>query len=496
MTTYERAEAAVSAERIDSALAGTKRENRIGSMIPVARTRSPRPAAASRPTWRSSGAATRACGQRCWRRNAIPTAASCCSKVSESGWAASGRNGGFCEASLTHGASNGERHLPKETARLHELGLENIREFGETVRRYGMDCGFQETGMLRVATEEHQVAWLEADAAKDPDAVYMDRERVRTEVNSPVFHAGLWEQEGNVLVQPARLAWELRRVCLELGVEIHEHSPVRDLQAAPDAITLTVGGTTPSDIDETAATVRADRVALASNVFPSLLRRARPFVVPVWDYAIMSDPLTPEQSEALGWVENQGLADMNNRFHYIRKTRDDEGRERILFGGYDALYHYGKQLKDEYYDSEPTYRRLSTHFYGTFPVLGDIGFSHAWGGAIDSCSRFFSFFTRAHGDRVVGSSGYTGLGVGATHFGANVTLDLLDGVDNERTRLKLVRKKPIPSRSRSRGWACASPRQKWRARIVTRASAGCGCRRWTRSGWASTRRECLRSESG
>ena len=443
MTTYERAEAAVSAERIDSALAGTKREP-----YWLDDPRRPDALAPARGSIETDLAIVGGGYTGLWTallaKERDPHRRVVLLEGKRVGWAASGRNGGFCEASLTHGASNGERHLPKETARLHELGLENIREFGETVRRYGMDCGFQETGVLRVATEEHQVAWLEADAAKDPDAVYMDRERVRTEVNSPVFHAGLWEQEGNVLVQPARLAWELRRVCLELGVEIHEHSPVRDLQAAPDAITLAVGGTTPSDVDETVATVRADRVALASNVFPSLLRRARPFVVPVWDYAIMSDPLTPEQSEALGWVENQGLADMNNRFHYIRKTRDDEGRERILFGGYDALYHYGKQLKDEYYDSEPTYRRLVAHFYETFPVLGDIGFSHAWGGAIDSCSRFFSFFTRTHGDRVVGSSGYTGLGVGATRFGANVTLDLLDGVDNERTRLKLVRKKPIP----------------------------------------------------
>jgi len=40
--------------------------------------------------------------------------------------------------------------------------------------------------------------------------------------------------------------------------------------------------------------------------------------------------------------------------------------------------------------------------------------------------------------------GYTGLGVGSSRFGAQVMLDLLDGVDNERTQLSMVRKKPIP----------------------------------------------------
>ena len=39
--------------------------------------------------------------------------------------------------------------------------------------------------------------------------------------------------------------------------------------------------------------------------------------------------------------------------------------------------------------------------------------------------------------------GYTGLGVAATRFGAQVMLDLLDGLDNERTRLEMVRKKPL-----------------------------------------------------
>ncbi len=40
--------------------------------------------------------------------------------------------------------------------------------------------------------------------------------------------------------------------------------------------------------------------------------------------------------------------------------------------------------------------------------------------------------------------GYTGLGVGASRFGARVILDLLDGCQTERTALKMVRTKPLP----------------------------------------------------
>ncbi len=73
------------------------------------------------------------------------------------GWAASGRNGGFCEASLTHGEENGQSRWPDEMDALTRLGLENLDAIELTVARYGMDCDFERTGMLAVAVEPHQV---------------------------------------------------------------------------------------------------------------------------------------------------------------------------------------------------------------------------------------------------------------------------------------------------------------------------------------------------
>jgi glycine/D-amino acid oxidase-like deaminating enzyme len=80
----------------------------------------------------------------------------------------------------------------------------------------------------------------------------------------------------------------------------------------------------------------------------------------------------------------------------------------------------------------------------TFPQLEGIKFTHAWGGAIDTCTRFSPFWKLSKDQRVVSVLGYTGLGVAATRFGAQVMLDLLDGEDNERTRLEMVRRKPLP----------------------------------------------------
>jgi glycine/D-amino acid oxidase-like deaminating enzyme len=351
------------------------------------------------------------------------------------GWAATGRNGGFCEASLTHGQSNGERHLPaKEAARLEELGLENLREIANTISRYGIDCDFEFSGTLNVATEEHQVAWLREDAAMDADVVLFDGQAVQQEVRSPLYLAGLWNKKSTALVNPAKLAWGLQEACLKAGVLVYENTVVQSIASSASAVQLTTA----------TGTIRAQRAALATNVFPSLLKRTRLLTVPVYDYVLMTERLTSQQVESLGWKNGQGIADLNNRFHYYRLATDFEGHSRILFGGYDALYHFGGRLKPEYDQSHATFRRLSAHFFATFPQLAGIKFTHKWGGSIDTCSRFFSFFSTAHKGRVALTAGYTGLGVGASRFGANVMLDLLAGQRTERTSLKMVRKKPLP----------------------------------------------------
>ncbi|MBP3037364.1 FAD-dependent oxidoreductase [Arthrobacter sp. zg-ZUI100] len=358
------------------------------------------------------------------------------------GWAASGRNGGFCEASLTHGDANGEKHLPGEAAQLQKLGRENLAEMAQAISRYGIDCGFELTGSLTVATEEYQVTELAEAAAGDPGLVFLDREAIRREVDSPLYLAGLWDKESTALLNPARLAWGLQRACLAAGVVIHEGTPVRSLHPEPGGVRLATDG----------GTVTARRVALATNAFPSLLRRTRLHTVPVYDYALMTEPLSAGQLAAVGWNNRQGLSDMNNRFHYYRLVDDAPGRTRILFGGYDAVYYFGRSLRPEYDQRRETFERLAAHFRATFPQLDTVAFSHTWGGAVDTCSRFFSFFETAHNKSVAYAAGFTGLGVGATRFAANVLLDLLSGEETERTSLELVRKKPLPFPPEPAAW--------------------------------------------
>jgi glycine/D-amino acid oxidase-like deaminating enzyme len=351
------------------------------------------------------------------------------------GWAASGRNGGFCEYSLTHGLPNGIARFPDELRTLVRLGTENLEAMGVAIAKYGIDCAWERTGELNVATMEWQVTDLrehvEIAAQYGEEQEYLDTDAVRTEVNSPTYLAGIWDRRGCAMLNPAKLAWGLRDACLSLGVQIFEGTRVAGLgsELAGPVLRTSDG-----------RTVSADRVALATNVFTPLIRRIRPYVLPLYDYALMTEPLTEDQMASVGWQNRQGLADWANLYHYYRLTEDN----RILWGGYDVVYHYGNRIAPELDQRPETFVRLAGHFFDTFPQLQGLRFSHAWGGVIDTCARFCAFFGTAHKGRVAYATGFTGLGVGATRFGAHVMLDLLTGQPTEVTELKMVRSKPLP----------------------------------------------------
>lgn len=345
------------------------------------------------------------------------------------GWAASGRNGGFVDASLTHGAHNGKTRWPDEFDHLERLGLENLDGMQADIEKYGMQVDWERNGMLSVATEPHQVQWLR-DAADDGEGEFLNAEQVRAEVDSPTYQAGLFSADSCAIVNPARLVFELARVCAEKGVRIFEHTPAQSIKRDGARVL----------VQTTAGAVAAQRVVLATNVFPGLLRRNRLHTIPVYDYVLGTEPLTDDQLGRIGWRGRQGISDSANQFHYYRLSKDN----RILWGGYDAAYYYGRRVDSTREDRPKSFRKIARHFFLTFPQLEDVRFSHRWSGPIDTNTRFCAHWGTAGRGRIAYVNGFTGLGVGAARFAADVCLDLLDGRRTERTELEMVRKKPLP----------------------------------------------------
>jgi glycine/D-amino acid oxidase-like deaminating enzyme len=351
------------------------------------------------------------------------------------GGGASGRNGGFLVSSLTHGLANGLARFAGEMPTLERLAAENFAGIRDDLAAHGIDAQLEETGELTALLEPHEVAAAEEEAELlrrfGHDVAVLDAAAMRAEVASPTYLGGLWDRTGAGLVHPGLLAAGLRDAALRAGVRIHEHTPAGALSAGRrGAVTVATPG----------GAIRARRVLLATSAYPPLLARLRHFVVPVYDYVLVTEPLSAAQQDALGWRHRQGIGDAGNQFHYYRQTADG----RILWGGYDAVYRRGGPVGAHLDDHDPTFAALSQHFFTTFPQLEGLRFTHRWGGAIDTCSRFSVFFGTAHGGRVAYATGYTGLGVAATRFGARVALDLVDGRRTEATRLRYVRRKPVP----------------------------------------------------
>jgi glycine/D-amino acid oxidase-like deaminating enzyme len=279
------------------------------------------------------------------------------------GSGASGRNGGFLEASLTHGLANGLSRFPDEMGQLEALAAENFNGLRDDLTRHGINCDYETPGVLTVALEPRELDELreEVELARrfGHDVELLDADGVRAQVNSPTYLGAVWDRSGSALMHAE---------------------------------------------------------------------------------ALMTEPLSESQRQAIGWQHRHGISDMGNQFHYYRPTADG----RILYGGYDAVYRYGGDVGPHRDEDDATFATLSQHFFTTFPQLEGLRFSHRWGGAIDTCSRFSVFFGRAYGGRVVYALGYTGLGVGATRFGARVALDLLDGRTTPATQLRMVRRRPVP----------------------------------------------------
>ncbi|MBS1836567.1 MAG: FAD-dependent oxidoreductase [Actinobacteria bacterium] len=347
---------------------------------------------------------------------------------------ASGRNGGFVSASLTHGLANGLARFGRDIDATLAAGRANFDGFLDDVERLGIDARLERNGALWVATEPWCVEALLDDAAAQvlhgEEVEVLDRDATRAEVDSPTYLGGAWVRSGEALVDPARLAWGLADAVRAAGGRIVEATKVTGLQRSGAGVSVRTDR----------GTIRCGSAVLATNAAPSPVRAVNRRIVPVYDHVLATEPLSPAQLDAIGWRHRQGVSDTTNQFHYYRLTEDD----RIVWGGYDAVFHNWARIDERFEERPATFRRLSEHFFTTFPQLEGLRFTHRWAGVIDTSTRFSVSFGTALDGRVAYAVGYTGLGVCASRFGGRVCVELLHCPDSPLLGLDLVRRAPIP----------------------------------------------------
>lgn len=351
-------------------------------------------------------------------------------------YGASGRNAGMLSETVDHSHGLALQHFgPAEAARLAALGEQNAAELVAFIRDRGIACDWEPSGRLMVAlTEAHlEEAGRSVELAERLGIRtfrLLSREAVQGEVHSPLYLGGVAVAGGGIL-DPARFTDGLRREAERAGVRVYERTTVESLAEAGAGVALRANGTV----------LRARRAVLATSAYshhllPGLTHR----FIPLYDYIMVSEPLSPAQWETLGWRHRQGVTDGRTFFNYYRPTADG----RVLWGTSEATYYSGNRVDPSCDHSPAHYESLRHSWRRHFPALADLRWEYAWGGAICSTTRLTPFFGRALGGRACYGLGFTGHGLGSTRLAGRILAHLALDRASDLLGLSLVTKPPFP----------------------------------------------------
>jgi glycine/D-amino acid oxidase-like deaminating enzyme len=334
-------------------------------------------------------------------------------EAQEVGYGSSGRNGSFgmTVVGLGFGVTamlRGKRFL-KDAHTYMERAVDRMSEL---IHTENLDCDYIRPGFMRAATTTGYVRRIQADVALMQSLGFsgidwIDGEAVRAKVNSSLYLGALWEPR-LVLVNPAKLVREEKRLAIENGAQIYENTPVMEISAKPSFVLKTPKGS-----------VSAEKVVFATNayshLFPQLVRRQ----IPAFTYMIATEPLTPQQLEPVGWKGCEGVEDARNLIHYYRITPD----HRLVIGGGPVGLTYANSLYAD--ESEPAWEHLRQHMELLFPSFKGARITHRWGGPFSVTLNLTPALGYAGDKRAVYSLGCIGHGVSMSHLNAQTIRDLL-----------------------------------------------------------------------
>jgi glycine/D-amino acid oxidase-like deaminating enzyme len=351
-------------------------------------------------------------------------------------YGASGRNGGILSETVDHDHGLAIQHFgEREARRLARIGAANIAEMVRSLADQGIQCDYEATGRLIVALSSAQLR----DARRQVEVArrlglegfrFLDREQVRAKLDSPLYLGGVGIAGGGIL-DPVKLVDGLCSAAERAGVRVYQESRVEAVERVGAAIRVR---TEEGRIDAGKAVLATS--AYTHHLLPGVTRR----FIPLYDYVLVSEPLTPEQHQAIGWSGRQGVTDGRAFFNYYRLTTDN----RLLWGTSEAAYYSGNRVDPSCDHSPSHYAALRRSFERHFPPVADLEFPYAWGGPICSTTRLTPFFGSALGGRLLYGLGYTGHGLGTTRIAGRILAHLALERPSELLDLALVRRQPFP----------------------------------------------------
>ena len=349
------------------------------------------------------------------------------------GFGASGRNGAWLSAGLGVTPAELARRTSPGTARAtYEAMRGSVDEVLTVCEQMGLDVEARRGGVLRIARGPHEVPALEAghraleELGLADGLALLDADELQARVRVADACGGLHDPHA-ATIHPGRLVRGLARHVEAAGATIAERTPVRAVVPGPTPRLVTDRGD-----------VTADTVVLACEAWLSQLPGHRRDVLPLYSLIVLTEPLDDATWATIGWDRHECLASHRYTVDYLSRTTDG----RILFGGRGAPYHFGSHVAPAYDRHGVTHAELRRQLRSWFPQLGEVGFSHAWGGPIAMPRDWLPVFTHDPRTGVAAAYGYTGQGVTTTNLAGRVLADLVLTGDTPFRDLPMVGHRP------------------------------------------------------
>jgi glycine/D-amino acid oxidase-like deaminating enzyme len=348
------------------------------------------------------------------------------------GYGASGRNGSFAMTVVGLGFGVMARLKGHAFVRdAHHYMERAVDGLEALVREHGLHCDMIRPGFLRMALApghvrrlQDEVALLKRLGIEGID--WLDADAARARVASSYYLGAMWEPR-LLLVNPAKLVREEKRLALALGAQVFEHTPVTAIRRGRTFTLETPEGC-----------VRCEKLVLATNAYSVLISELRRKQTPAFTYMIATEPLSPAHLAEMGWAGREGVEDARNLIHYYRLSPDG----RLVMGGGPVGLGWHTDLSR---NADPSaWRHLEEHARMLFPVLRDVRVTHRWGGPFSVTLDLTPALGRLGDPRCVYALGCIGHGVAMTHQNAFTLVDLLLERRTENTECPFVDRRVIP----------------------------------------------------
>ncbi|MEU1195541.1 FAD-dependent oxidoreductase [Streptomyces sp. NPDC005813] len=327
------------------------------------------------------------------------------------GYGASGRNGGWLYNGIAGRDRYAKLHGHEAAVRLQRAMNDTVAEVVRVASEEGIDADIHQGGVLEVAYTPAQLARLKAFHEHELSYGEKDRElygaretAARVRVADAV--GSTWTPHGARL-HPVKLVKGLAAAVEELGVTIHEQTPVTEIR--------------PGHAVTPYGTVRAPYVLRCTEGFTASLRGQKRTWLPMNSSMIATERLTPEQWEAIGWEGRETLGDMAHAYMYAQRTADD----RIALGGRGVPYRFGSRTDNDGRTQPATVEALREILVRFFPSLAGVRVEHAWSGVLGVPRDWCATVTLDRSTGLGWAGGYVGSGVATTNLAARTLRDLV-----------------------------------------------------------------------